>query len=183
MFSCFNISYHSEEKAQSFPEIAAFYNKQERKWISWKDDDWKWLFIYFLKYGLLRAEQIFIYSNHLLSVVCLKHNRAAIMLETTLLLQQILISRDHPAKIKGQIKHKVNASGQVLLLFCMCNMWKVQPSQPSVLSRLSARQTGPDSARLSPSRHAGGHNHKQSDVLTGRKKTHPLSHSQLKNTI
>lgn len=69
----------------------------------------------------LKAQQIFIYSGHLLRVLFLKHNCAA-MLERTRLLQEILISRDHPAKIKGQIKHKVNASGQVLLLFCMCNM-------------------------------------------------------------
>lgn len=42
-----------------------------------------------------------------------KHKRTA-KTEMALLLWEILISGDHPAKIKGQTERKVNASGQVL---------------------------------------------------------------------
>lgn len=54
-----------------------------------------------------------------------KHNRSATT-ETALLLREILISRDHPAKIKGQTERKVNASGQVLQ---PPHMWNVRKAQ------------------------------------------------------
>lgn len=103
-----------------------------------------------------------------------KHNRAATN-ETARLLREILISGDHPAKIKGQTERKVNAGGQVLQPPHMWNVRKAQFSLGVATAHVSLRPDLTPPGCFCP-QGAGGHDWKRTLPLFSPKNAQPPPH-------